>query len=159
MSEQEGVTYRLPTEAEWEYACRAGSSCAWCFGDDESQLEEYAWYSENSGGNTHAVGQKKSNAWGFHDMHGNVWEWCSDWYSEDFFGNSPLEDPKGPERATDRVIRGGAWGDGARGCRSAYRYRVEPGYRCELLGFRVGGVPLSPVQPGPRSGSGAGSVG
>ena len=149
MSEQERVTYRLPTEAEWEYACRAGSTGAWCFGDDESQVEEYAWYSENSGGDTHAVGQKKSNAWGLHDMHGNVWEWCSDWYSADYYANSPLEDPKGPERATFRVFLGGSWGLGARYCRAAFRFGLVPGFRFVHLGFRVAAVPLSPVQPGP----------
>ena len=126
-----GLEYRLPTEAEWEYACRAGSVTAYCFGDDESKLGEYAWYAENSGRKTHPVGQKKSNQWGLHDMHGNVWEWCHDWHG------GPVTDPIGPEKGRFRVLRGGAWYYPARDCRSAYRVFDHPSNRNFIIGFRV----------------------
>ena len=101
--------YRLPTEAEWEYACRAGSTTRFYFGDDEEKLPEYAWYGRDARGRTHPVGRKKPNAWGLYDMHGNVWEWCQDWYGD--YPNRNIIDPKGPSSGDFRVLRGGAWYD------------------------------------------------
>ena len=137
LSEREGNTYRLPTEAEWEYAARAGSTTNWCFGDSESQLGDYAWYGENSGRTTHPVARKKPNAWGLYDMHGNVWEWCRDWFDSDYYGNSPGNDPMGPSSGTDRVLRGGSWDSSARRCRSALRNYASPASVYLHLGFRV----------------------
>ncbi len=99
-----GNKFTLPTEAEWEYACRAGSGGKWCFGDDKSKLGEYAWYCENSGGKTHEVRQKKPNGWGLYDMHGNVWEWCGDWYGP--YGAGAIRDPQGASSGGVRVLRG-----------------------------------------------------
>ena len=130
----QGGKFVLPTEAQWEYACRAGSAGKFCFGDDEKQLGEYAWYGENSDGKTHAVGGKKPNTFGLHDMHGNVWEWCQDWYGA--YGAEAVDDPSGPTTGSGRVIRGGCWISGGSGCRSAFRY-FEPGVRIGSLGFRV----------------------
>jgi len=100
-------SYALPTEAQWEYACRAGSTGRWCFGDDASQLADYAWYAVNSGNMTHPVGQKKPNAWGLFDMHGNVGEWCSDWFGPYPNLKAPAEDPTGPVSGDKLVLRGG----------------------------------------------------
>lgn len=133
--------FQLPSEAQWEYACRAGNSTRYCFGDDESGLSEYAWYGERSGGHTHPVGEKKANAWGLHDMHGNVWEWCADWYDRAYYANAAEEDPTGPPKGTRRVRRGGCWYGPARYCRSAHRYYQDPGHRDDLLGLRVCLVP------------------
>jgi formylglycine-generating enzyme required for sulfatase activity len=141
LSQKEGKEYRLPTEAEWEYACRAGSTTGWCFGDNESELGQYAWYSGNSGRGTHPVGQKKPNAWGLYDMHGNVWEWCADWYGKDYYRTSPLDDPKGPDSGGDRVLRGGSWVSNARSARSASRTTLTPGNRLNLVGFRLARTP------------------
>ena len=126
---------RLPTEAEWEYACRAGSDGEFCFGDDESKLGGYAWYDANSGNKTQPVGQKKPNQWGLHDMHGNVWEWCQDWKAE--YPKGPVTDPTGPKEGQYRVLRGGAWYDPAGYCRSACRNYVRPSSRRDDFGFRV----------------------
>ena len=136
---QSGKRHRftLPTEAEWEYACRAGSTTRYYFGDDESQLVEYAWRSMNSEGKSHPVGQKKPNAWGLYDMHGNVWEWCADWYDHNYYAKSPTDDPVGPSTGSHRVFRGGSWRSFARNCRSACRGDAVPEYCDYRLGFRV----------------------
>lgn len=114
-------TYRLPTEAEWEYAARAGSKTAYACGDSESCLANMGWYGENSNRETQPVGQKQANAWGLYDMHGNVWEWVNDWYLEDYYERSPARDPQGPSAGSNRVARGGGWDAYASYARSAYR--------------------------------------
>ena len=141
LSKKEGKEYRLPTEAEWEYACRAGTQTKWNFGDNESQLGEYAWYVENSGIKTHPVGQKRPNAWGLYDTHGNAWEWCADWYAWDYYVSSPPDDPKGPSSGTSRVLRGGDCGSGAGLVRSAIRATSVPDNRDRTVGFRVARAP------------------
>ena len=127
--------YRLPTEAEWEYACRAGSRTAYHFGDREAALRDHGWYSENSERNTHPVGQGKPNAWGLYDMHGNVAEWCSDWYGP--YPNGAVTDPRGAAQGTYRVLRGGSWFDRAVRCRSASRNAGDPETANAVRGFRV----------------------
>jgi formylglycine-generating enzyme required for sulfatase activity len=125
--------YRLPTEAQWECACRAGTQTLYTFGDDESRLGDFAWYHDNSQRRTHEVGQKLPNAWGLRDVHGNVWEWCKD-------GNLTLvggTDPEVISRPTIRLIRGGAWSHTGRSCRSAERYGYDTSYRNDNLGFRL----------------------
>jgi len=129
--------YRLPTEAEWEYAARAGTQTAYSFGDDPDLLGEYAWYNNNSSDQTHPVGQLKPNAWGLYDMHGNVWEWCQDWYDKNYYSESPKENPQGPMSGLSRVYRGGGWGNSAVNCRAAIRSNAAPGVRRGLVGFRL----------------------
>jgi len=150
LSSKEGRAYRLPTEGEWEYACRAGSKTRHSFGDDESELGTYAWYDANARDTrqmyAHQVGLKKPNAWGLYDMHGNVSEWCQDCYDGDYYANSPRDDPTGPRSGQFRVYRGGGWSDFPWICRSAFRFRAAPGYRGsgyrdDDLGFRVALVP------------------
>ncbi len=143
LSQKTGQTFRLPTEAEWEYACRAGSSTAYCFGDDVSQLADYAWYVSNSGRRTHPVGGKRPNAWGLYDMHGNVCEWCGDWYASDYYENSPSKNPTGPASGNGRMLRGGGWDFIPCLCRSAFRSGTDPSYTLYgRFGFRVVGLSL-----------------
>jgi hypothetical protein len=127
--------YALPTEAQWEYACRAGTTTRYSFGDNEGSLGEFAWFFGNSNDTTHPVGQKSPNGWDLHDMHGSVWEWCADWYADKLAGG---EDPRGPATAADRVARGGSWGSLPGRCGSALRSRmVEPGHWTGSVGFRL----------------------
>ena len=129
--------YRLPTEAEWEYACRAGSTTRWSFGDDASMLGEYAWYDgNNSSFGTKDVGTKKPNLWGLYDMHGNVYEWCQDKWGSSYSSGSQI-DPLGPTAGSSRVMRGGRFNNSARYVRSAYRDHSSPDYRSDGVGFRL----------------------
>jgi formylglycine-generating enzyme required for sulfatase activity len=141
LNQKTGLQFRLPTEAEWEYAARADSTTEYDFGDDQTQLGDYAWFGENSGGTTHPVGQKKPNGFGLFDMYGNVWEWCSDLYSDTYYEEckrqGTVEGPPGPDTGSNRVFRGGGWGIDAVGCRSANRCYDEPGFRGGILGFRL----------------------
>ena len=133
-------SYRLPTEAEWEYACRAGTTTAYSFGDKPSRLSDFAWFGgleedviAKSGGHPHEVGRKGANNWGLYDMHGNVWEWCQDWYGDELPGG---RDPEVKSTTSIRVLRGGSWDCGASGCRSAIRSGYSPGLTGYYLGFR-----------------------
>jgi len=143
--------YRLPTEAEWEYACRAGGAGRFGFGDDEAATLDHAWVEGNSAATTHPVGQKRPNAWGLYDMHGNVWEWCGDWYEPGYYRQSPADSPGGPAAGSARVVRGGSFVNAAGACRSATRNFLEPTFResngigfrvvCEVAGSSAGGFP------------------
>jgi formylglycine-generating enzyme required for sulfatase activity len=133
----EGACYRLPTEVEWEYACRAGSTTRYSFGDDPVRLSDHAWFRANSAGKTHPVGQKQPNAWGLNDMYGNVWEWCCDAYEARYDQQSPGADPLCSSEAGSRVYRGGSWVGSPRLCRSAFRRGETPGIRYFGVGFRV----------------------
>jgi formylglycine-generating enzyme required for sulfatase activity len=139
MEKGTGRVYRLPTEAEWEYTCRSGSRDRFCFGNDEAQLWKYAWYDSNAVSKTHPVGQKKPNAWGLYDMHGNVREWCQDGYEAAFYKkeNGTAIDPLNGQTNKSRVLRGGSWCHYAGVCRSANRNGNAPGDRDDDLGFRV----------------------
>jgi formylglycine-generating enzyme required for sulfatase activity len=142
-SEGTGLAVRLPTDAEWEHACRAGTRRTYYTGDTEADLDRAAWYGKNSGNTTHPVGQKTPNAWGVHDMHGNVWEWCQDCYEP--YKAEAAVDPQGPAQGAGRVLRGGSWLSFPRRCRTAFRFRYLPDYRLDLIGFRV--VAVAPRTP------------
>jgi len=143
-----GRVYRLPTEPEWEYACRAGTTTRWSYGDNEKALEGFAWFDGNSGGQTHPVGLKLPNPWGLHDMHGNVWEWCADLYGP--YPRESATEQAGVAQGGYRVGRGGCWNSNAGGCWSANRGRFGPSYHRSGQGFRVA---LSPAEsPPPEAG-------
>jgi formylglycine-generating enzyme required for sulfatase activity len=144
------VKYRLPTEAEWEYACRAGSQSRWCMGDDPTRLVDFAWIGANAGYVTHPVGLKRPNAFGLYDMHGNVWEWCKDYYAPGYLPDA-VDDPKGPTEGHDHVLRGGSW-DHPEGAptRSAERLHHPPSFCYYTIGFRVRRAIL-PTDAAPRS--------
>jgi formylglycine-generating enzyme required for sulfatase activity len=137
LNQMEGTKkYRLLTEAEWEYACQVGTTTVFSFGNEVDKLGGYAWYRNNSEGQTHPVGKKKPNAWGLFDMYGNVWEWCQDWYGD--YPSNSVADPKGPDKGKYRVLRGGSWLNNARDLRSALRDGDLPDLRNHHgYGFRV----------------------
>ncbi len=147
-----GYEFRLPTEAEWEYCCRAGSNGAYCFGDNEERLADYAWYNKNSQNETSEVGLKQANAWGLHDMHGNVWEWCLDKGLTGYDRKENVVDPLSAS-GQSRVIRGGGWCSPCGYCRSAYRGAFEPSLRNGSLGFRVCLAPIPAGEPMTESGT------
>jgi len=137
LSQKTGRKINLPSEAQWEYACRAGSTGKYCFGDNVDQLGKYAWYYENSDSKTHPVGEKLANAWGLHDMHGNVWEWCEDVWHENYNG-APVDGSawlSGGE-TNSKILRGGSWNHLGQYCRSANRNRSNLGYWFNIIGFR-----------------------
>ena len=154
LSRKEGKTYRLPTEAEWEYACRAGTTTRYYSGDDPETLAKvgnvadatakakfpdwkYTIKANDGYVFTAPVGKFKPNAFGLYDMHGNAWQWCADWYGADYYATSPADDPTGPDSGDVRVLRGGSWFDGPSVTRSAIRLGVIPGYGGSSTGFRV----------------------
>jgi formylglycine-generating enzyme required for sulfatase activity len=133
-----GTAYRLPTEAEWEYACRAGTTTRYNLGDSPEVLTMSVWWGRTSPGRPQPVGRLRPNAWGLYDMHGNVWEWCQDWYANNYYGLSPPENPSGPAAGQQRVCRGGGWNDDRTFyCRASYRGGRAPGDRNSYRGFRV----------------------
>jgi formylglycine-generating enzyme required for sulfatase activity len=158
LSKKEGKEYRLPTEAEWEYACRAGTQTRFSFGNDDRDLYKYGNYCDKSSTSglpwqdkahndgfdkTAPVGSLKSNDWGLYDMHGNVSQWCEDWHDKDYYQNSPAADPTGPAQGTERVVRGGAYDNLAGICRSAFRSMHKPDFGSSYFGFRVVLVSIS----------------
>jgi formylglycine-generating enzyme required for sulfatase activity len=142
LSEITHKTFRLPTEAEWEYACRAGTKTRFYSGDADADLEQCAWYKANSGGKLHPVGQKKPNAFGLYDMHGNVWQWCHDFYGDDYYAKSPVDDPPGPSQGPKHVCRGGSYVRDPQTCTASCR-AYDFGW--PELGFRV--VMVAPDAP------------
>ena len=137
LAQKESRMYRLPTEAEWEYACRAGSRTRYSYGYDDDGMTDHAWIEVNSSGTTHPVGEKRPNAWGLYDMHGNVYEWCADCYCPYAESSTPVDDPTGPADGVYFAYRGGCWYTPASQCRSALRLRSQTRNRSGSLGFRV----------------------
>lgn len=136
LSVKEGRAFRLPTEAEWEYACRSGTQTRFSGGDSDSSLGQVAWFRGKSSEKTHPVGEKRANAWGLHDMHGNIAEWCEDVYNEDY-PSGTVQDPKGPKLGRYRVARGGSWIGNPHFCRAATRDWFIPDTQSLFIGFRV----------------------
>jgi formylglycine-generating enzyme required for sulfatase activity len=138
LNQKSGRQYRLPTEAEWEFAARSGGRDEkWAGTNDESGLGKFAWYEKNSGSMTHRVGLKKANGLGLHDMTGNVWEWCQDWHNEAYYEDSPKDNPPGADIGENSVLRGGSWFYSASYARAAKRLSLEPGGRFYHNGFRL----------------------
>lgn len=135
----QGWKFVLPTDAQWEYACRAGSTTKYSFGDDAGTLGEYAWYVANAEWKTHPVGEKKPNAWGLYDMHGNVWEWCQDWQRP--YTAEEVTDPRGPATGWSRVFRGGCFAHQPDGVFSFARESEAPGTKNMAIGFRLARIP------------------
>ncbi|MEO5363284.1 MAG: formylglycine-generating enzyme family protein [Magnetococcus sp. DMHC-8] len=129
--------YRLPSEAEWEYAARAGTETVRYWGNGAEEMEQYAWYGNNAGKKSHPVGQLKPNPWGLYDMLGNVWEWCDDWYGTKVYADPATTDPRGPAEGVGRVLRGGGWNGYASHIRAAYRFDLNPAFRRRNLGLRL----------------------
>ena len=130
-----GYEYRLPTEAEWEYACRAGTTNWFSFGDDALAADAFAWTLENSESTTHPIGLKRPNSWGLCDMHGNVWEWCRDWFAP--YSTNPVVDPVGPATGKFKVFRGGGWNQEIQFARAANRFMMSPSNGIYFVGFRL----------------------
>ncbi|MFY7849870.1 MAG: formylglycine-generating enzyme family protein, partial [Bacteroidia bacterium] len=137
LNRQTGRQFRLPTEAEWEYAARGGNRSGGHKFSGSDNIASVAWYDGNSGSRTHPVGQKQANALGIYDMTGNVYEWCSDWYGENYYSNSPVTNPRGPFSGTGRVLRGGSWRIVSTWCRISFRTRGNPDYSSGSTGFRL----------------------
>lgn len=137
LGETYGGDWRLPTEAEWEYAARGGNKSLGYTYSGGNDMDLLGWYEDNAAGQTMAVGRKKPNELGLYDVSGNVWEWCKDWYDGSYYASSPASNPKGPTSGSNRVLRGGGWGISAAGCRVACRGRNDPSGRYSYNGFRV----------------------
>jgi len=142
--------YRLPTEAEFEYACRAGTGTPYLSGNTSAKLGDFAWFEKNSGGHPHAIGQKQPNAWGLYDMCGNLWEWCNDFYQVDYYASAARQDPKGPLEGKTKVVRGGSWRAPAENCRPGYRYNENPGYADVCFGYDIYGFRCARKMAGKR---------
>jgi formylglycine-generating enzyme required for sulfatase activity len=137
LTEKTGTTYKLPTEAQWEFAARGGNSSKGYKYSGGNSILFVGWFTGSSGGKTHAVASKKANELGLYDMSGNIWEWCLDWYDAGYYANSPSKNPKNTARGEYKVLRGGSWYVSASGCRVAYRSYYEPDNRSYFSGFRV----------------------